>query len=181
MLDGPGHWASWPGSSLPRPSQLSGNPEPLPGAPHVLSREKAGLNSHPRQRLWQVLLLQTELRREGDNVRAGAEKEPLDHTCLHQEADRALRQNQLGSMHPSLGSGPGPGAGGVRVGVCPSASVSCLDTHMHTPRWEGRAGPLLHRTGAETQPQTTKGSTRATPQVSGLHGPRGSGGTIRGP
>ncbi|KAM9085043.1 LOW QUALITY PROTEIN: ciliary rootlet coiled-coil protein 2 [Megaptera novaeangliae] len=116
-LDGPGRWASWPGSSLARPSQLSGDPEPFPGAPHVLSRDKAGLSSHPCQRRWQVLLLQRELRREGDNMRAGAEKGPRDHTLsrLHQEADRALRQNQPGSTRPTLGSGPGPGAGGVQV------------------------------------------------------------------
>nr|XP_033715312.1 translation initiation factor IF-2-like [Tursiops truncatus] len=108
------------------------------------------------------------------------------------------REGAAGPYLPAPGSGQGPEAkpaglhapqswewagawGGGPGWVWVPVLLSRAWTHMHTPRWEGRAGPLLHRTGAETQPQTTKGPTRATPQVSGLHGPRGSGGTIRGP
>ena len=184
-LDGPGRWASWPGSSLARPSQLSGDPEPFPGAPHVLSRDKAGLSSHPCQRPWQVLLLQTELRREADDMRAGAEKGPRDHTLsrLHQEVDRALRQNQPGSTRPTLGSGPGPGAGGVQVGVGASASVSCACawTHICT-RPDGKGG-LDHSHTEQVRrlsPRQQRGPPGRHLRSQGSMGPVGVGGPSGG-
>lgn len=37
----------------------------------------------------------------------------------------------------------------------------------------------LVQNSAETKPRAVRGSTRETPQVSGIHGPAGIGGTVK--